>query len=64
MDLFTADDLTKKKRLMAAIDDINRKFGANQIHFAIQGQRASTGDGTMEREDDEPAGFMRAHKIK
>ena len=64
MDLFTADDLTKKKRLMAAIDDINRKFGANQIHFAIQGQRASTGDGTMERGDDEPAGFMRAHKIK
>jgi DNA polymerase V len=64
MDLFTADDLTKKKRLMAAIDDINRKFGANQIHFAIQGQRASTGDGTMDRGDDEPAGFMRAHKIK
>ena len=64
MDLFTADDLTKKKRLMAAIDDINRKFGANQIHFAIQGRRDTTGDGTMERGDDEPAGFMRAHKIK
>lgn len=55
MDLFDTTDHHKKKRLMSAIDTINRKFGANQLRFAVQGE---------ERKEDEPAGFMKAHKIE
>ncbi len=55
MDLFEAEDQVKKKRLMRAIDDINRRFGDNQIHFGIQGE---------ESRSIEPAGFTKIKKIK
>lgn len=57
LDLFAsnqAEEANRQKRLMNAIDGINRKFGPNQIHFAIQGQNA---------QDEQMAGFMRPHKI-
>ena len=57
LDLFAsnqAEDKARKKRLMQAIDDINRRFGRNQIHFAVQG---------TEQIDDQPAGFMRPHEV-
>jgi len=59
LDLFTpnqVDEKERRKRLMQAIDDINRRFGQNQIHFAVQGTEADI--------DDQPAGFMRPHKIE
>jgi DNA polymerase V len=59
LDLFTPDqaqETTRHKRLMQAIDGINKRFGTNQIHFAIQGSEADTSD--------QPAGFMRPHKIR
>ena len=59
LDLFApqqAEDLTKQKRLMQAIDSINERFGKNQIHFAVQGGESDT--------EDEPAGFMRAKKVE
>jgi len=59
LDLFTsqqAEDRTKQKRLMQAIDSINERFGKNQIHFAVQGGESDT--------EDEPAGFMRAKKVE
>lgn len=58
LDLFApnqVDETSKQKRLMQAIDGINKRFGRNQIHFAIQGLEADT--------QDQPAGFMRPHKI-
>ena len=54
LDLFATDqvsDMSRQKRLMQAIDGINKRFGRNQIHFAVQGTDADT--------DDQPAGFMR-----
>ena len=54
LDLFApqqAEERTRQKRLMKAMDHINERFGKNQIHFAVQG-----GDNDTE---DEPAGFMR-----
>lgn len=59
LDLFTpgqAEETARKKRLMHAIDDINRRFGRNQIHFAVQGTEADTSE--------QPAGFMRPRKIE
>ena len=59
LDLFAPDQAqtqAKQKRLMQAIDGINKRFGRNQIHFAIQGTEADI--------DDQPAGFMRPHKIE
>lgn len=59
LDLFApqqAEDRTKQKRLMQAIDNINERFGKNQIHFAVQGGESDT--------EDEPAGFMRAKKVE
>lgn len=58
LDLFAPDqarETARQKRLMQAIDGINKRFGTNQIHFAIQGSEADTSD--------QPAGFMRPHKI-
>ena len=58
LDLFApnqVDETMKQKRLMQAIDDINKRFGRNQIHFAVQGSEADI--------DDQPAGFMRARKV-
>ena len=58
LDLFTpnqVDETIKQKRLMQAIDGINKRFGSNQIHFAIQGTEADI--------DDQPAGFMRPKKV-
>ena len=58
LDLFAANQVkenARQKRLMQAIDDINRRFGNNQIHFAVQGTDLET--------EDQPAGFMRPHKI-
>lgn len=58
LDLFAPNQVNeqaKQKRLMQAIDGINKRFGRNQIHFAVQGTDADT--------DDQPAGFMRPHKI-
>ena len=59
LDLFSADQVSeqaKQKRLMQAIDGINKRFGSNQIHFAIQGTEAD--------QSEQPAGFMRPHKIE
>ena len=59
LDLFAPDqaqEQAKQKRLMRAIDGINQRFGRNQIHFAIQGTEADTSE--------QPAGFMRPHKIE
>ena len=59
LDLFApnqVDETTKQKRLMQAIDGINKRFGTNQIHFAIQGTEAD--------QSEQPAGFMRPHKIE
>ena len=59
LDLFAADQVSeqaKQKRLMQAIDGINKRFGSNQIHFAIQGTEAD--------QSEQPAGFMRPHKIE
>ena len=58
LDIFAPDqveEVSKQKRLMQAIDGINRRFGKNQIHFAIQGEEADQGD--------HPAGFMRPHSV-
>lgn len=58
LDLFAPNqvaEISRKKKLMSAIDKINQRFGRNQIHFAIQGSTADT--------EDQPAGFMRPHKI-
>lgn len=58
LDLFApevADDTSRQKRLMRAIDTINERFGKNQIHFAVQGTENET--------EDDPAGFMRPHTI-
>ena len=58
LDIFApdqAEEVSKQKRLMQAIDGINRRFGKNQIHFAIQGEEADQGD--------HPAGFMRPHSV-
>lgn len=59
LDLFTsqpADDTSRQKRLMHAIDTINERFGRNQIHFAVQGLENDI--------EEEPAGFMRPHNIE
>ena len=59
LDIFSsqqADELIRQKRLMEAIDGINRRFGKNQIHFAVQGEEAD--------QSDAPAGFMRPHRIE
>ena len=59
LDIFApdqAEEMNRKKRLMETIDGINRRFGKNQIHFAIQGEEADLGD--------HPAGFMRPHRIE
>ena len=59
LDLFVpnqAQDKARKQRLMQAMDGINRRFGRNQIHFAVQGTETEI--------DDQPAGFMRPHEIK
>lgn len=58
LDLFATNqvkDMMRQKRLMQAVDGINKRFGRNQIHFAIQGTDTET--------DDQPAGFMRPHEI-
>ena len=58
LDLFATDQVNeqaKQKRLMQAIDGINKRFGSNQIHFAIQGTEAD--------QSEQPAGFMRPHRI-
>ena len=54
LDLFApnqVDETTKQKRLMQAIDGINKRFGSNQIHFAIQGTEAD--------QSEQPAGFIK-----
>ncbi|MBR0194911.1 MAG: Y-family DNA polymerase [Paludibacteraceae bacterium] len=59
LDLFApqqAEDRTRQKRLMQAIDSINERFGKNQIHFAVQGIDTDT--------QDDPAGFMRAKIVE
>lgn len=59
LDLFApqqADDRTKQKRIMHAIDSINERFSKNQIHFAVQGGESDT--------EDDPAGFMRAKNVE
>ena len=59
LDLFAqnqVDETNKQKRLMQAIDGINKRFGSNQIHFAVQGTEADI--------DDQPAGFMRPKKVE
>ncbi len=59
LDIFSthqAEEMERKKRLMAAIDGINKRFGKNQIHFAVQGEEAD--------QSDAPAGFMRPHRIE
>ena len=59
LDLFSpqaAEDTSRQKRLMRAIDTINERFGKNQIHFAVQGN-----DNDLE---DDPAGFMRPHNVE
>ncbi|MBQ3717096.1 MAG: DUF4113 domain-containing protein [Paludibacteraceae bacterium] len=56
LDLFATGQVqekARKQRLMKAIDDINQRFGRNQIHFAVQD----------ESHDEQPAGFMRPHKV-
>ncbi|MBO4371288.1 MAG: DUF4113 domain-containing protein [Paludibacteraceae bacterium] len=58
LDLFATnqvDDITRQKRLMQAIDGINKRFGKNQIHFAIQGIADTS---------DQPAGFMRPKMVE
>ena len=58
LDIFAPDqveEVSRQKRLMQAIDGINRRFGKNQIHFAIQGEEAD--------QSDHPAGFMRPHSV-
>lgn len=59
LDLFVPDQAqgnAKQKRLMQAIDDINRRFGRNQIHYAVQGSEAD--------ESEQPAGFMKPKIIE
>lgn len=59
LDLFAprqAEDRTRQKRLMQAIDTINERFGKNQIHFAVQGTDNDT--------EDDPAGFLRPHNVE
>ncbi len=59
LDLFSdnqIDEQVRQKRLMKAIDGINQRFGRNQIHFAVQGDEADTSE--------QPAGFMRPHKVE
>ena len=54
LDLFATNqesEITRHKRLMKAIDGINKRFGRNHIHFAVQGTETEI--------DDQPAGFMR-----
>ena len=59
LDIFSPDQVqetVRQKRLMQTIDSINRRFGKNQIHFAVQGSEADASE--------QPAGFMRPHKIE
>lgn len=59
LDMFSPDQVqetARQKRLMQTIDSINRRFGKNQIHFAVQGSEADASE--------QPAGFMRPHKIE
>lgn len=59
LDLFAENpttELARQKRLMQAIDGINKRFGRNQIHFAVQGEEADLSE--------QPAGFMRARKVE
>ena len=59
LDLFSpqaAEDTSRQKRLMRAIDTINKRFGKNQIHFAVQGNENDL--------QDDPAGFMRPHNVE
>ena len=59
LDLFApqqAEERTRQKRLMQAIDTINERFGKNQIHFAVQGSDSDT--------HDDPAGFLRPHNVE
>ena len=59
LDIFSPDQVqetARQKRLMQTIDSINRRFGKNQIHFAVQGSEADASE--------QPAGFMRPHKIE
>ena len=58
LDLFVphaAEETTRQKRLMQAIDAINERYGKNQIHFAVQGNENDV--------EDDPAGFMRPHNV-
>ena len=66
LDLFApqqAEDRTRQKRLMQTIDNINKRFGKNQIHFAVQGLETSSEEATPPDKQDEPAGFMRAKRV-
>jgi DNA polymerase V len=59
LDLFApgqVNEQARQKRLMQTIDGINKRFGSNHIHFAIQGTEADF--------EDQPAGFMRARKVE
>jgi hypothetical protein len=35
LDLFSNNDIGKSRKLMQALDDINRKYGAETIHSAL-----------------------------
>lgn len=55
LDLFNADNDRKSRRLMQALDDINRKFGSETIHSALSAsdKRKEGGDDVNADSDDE-----------
>ena len=66
LDLFApnqVDETTKQKRLMQAIDDINKRFGRNQIHFAVQGLEPSSAEAAPPVSREDAPGFMKARKV-
>lgn len=66
LDLFAPDQAqqtARKKRLMQAIDDINKRFGANQIHFAVQDGEPFSEEDDLSVNREDAQGFMRPHKI-
>ena len=48
---------------MQAIDGINKRFGSNQIHFAVQGIEPFSAEAAPPVCREDAPGFMRPHKI-
>ena len=53
LDLFSNNDIGKSRKLMQALDDINRKYGADTIHSALTITRKKGDAGKAAEENEE-----------